>query len=236
MSGTITWRFLVRAKGRGVRNHYSQLPCTASGTEHRIETKPVCHPLHPVLASERPPVVHTTPQRLRQEKAAVASLGGVSRRRHREGELPSFRGKPAQLHVPATCWLFLRRRLNADFLFFLLLNDDSGRDHHHQALSLPANAHVLEQPVDVGKFIQQRHAAFLPVFAEALDAAHSTVPPSGTLTVVVTVTKEKVGNWTVVPDCVFVLLSLAWFHSFSVPWRWETVRNAWCRSWSSWSR
>ena len=26
------------------------------------------------------------------------------------------------------------------------------------------------------------------------------MPPSGTLTVVVTVTKEKVGNWTVVPD------------------------------------
>ena len=35
----------------------------------------------------------------------------------------------------------------------------------------------------------------------------STVPPSGTLTVVVTVTKEKVGNWTVVPVLVVVVLS-----------------------------
>ena len=35
----------------------------------------------------------------------------------------------------------------------------------------------------------------------------STVPPSGTLTVVVTVTKENVGNWTVVPVVVVVVLS-----------------------------
>ena len=41
----------------------------------------------------------------------------------------------------------------------------------------------------------------------------STVPPSGTLTVVVTVTKENVGNWTVVPEFVFVVLSPVWFQS-----------------------
>ena len=33
-----------------------------------------------------------------------------------------------------------------------------------------------------------------------------TVPPSGTLTVVVTVTKEKVGNCTVTPECEVVVL------------------------------
>jgi hypothetical protein len=32
----------------------------------------------------------------------------------------------------------------------------------------------------------------------------STVPPSGTLTVVVTVVKANVGNWTVVPSTVRV--------------------------------
>ena len=43
----------------------------------------------------------------------------------------------------------------------------------------------------------------------------STVPPSGTLTVVVTVTKAKVGNCTVVPCVVVVklasLLLVSWF-------------------------
>ena len=43
----------------------------------------------------------------------------------------------------------------------------------------------------------------------------STVPPSGTLTVVVTVTKENVGNWTVVPVLVLVVLSLVLFHNLA---------------------
>lgn len=42
----------------------------------------------------------------------------------------------------------------------------------------------------------------------------STVPPSGTLTVVVTVTYENVGNCTVVPACVLVVLSAVLFQSF----------------------
>ena len=33
---------------------------------------------------------------------------------------------------------------------------------------------------------------------------NSTVPPSGTLTVVLTETTENVGNWTVVPELVVV--------------------------------
>ena len=40
----------------------------------------------------------------------------------------------------------------------------------------------------------------------------STVPPSGTLTVVVTVTNAKVGNCTVVPEFVVELELLALFH------------------------
>ncbi len=49
MSGTIIGRFLTRA---------------ASGTKHRIESKPLRHPVHPIFASKRLTAVHATPQRL----------------------------------------------------------------------------------------------------------------------------------------------------------------------------
>ena len=41
------------------------------------------------------------------------------------------------------------------------------------------------------------------------------MPPSGTLTVVVTVTIENVGNWTVVPELVVVFVSAVLFHSLA---------------------
>ena len=46
----------------------------------------------------------------------------------------------------------------------------------------------------------------------------STVPPSGTLTVVVTDTKEKVGNCTVVPECVVELELFCFVASVGLTW------------------
>ena len=61
----------------------------------------------------------------------------------------------------------LRLALDAELLFFLFLDDDSRRDHHHQALGFAADADVLEQAVDVGNLVEQRHAELVAAFAEA---------------------------------------------------------------------
>ena len=45
--------------------------------------------------------------------------------------------------------------LNAQSLFFLFLDDDPRRDHHHQALRFAADADVLEQAVDVRQLAQE---------------------------------------------------------------------------------
>ena len=56
-------------------------------------------------------------------------------------------------------------------LFFLFLDDDPRRDHHHQALRFAADADVLEQTVDVRQLAEDRHAELVAAFAQPLDAA-----------------------------------------------------------------
>ncbi len=48
--------------------------------------------------------------------------------------------------------------------FLFLLNDDAWRDHHHEALRLTANSHVLEQTIDVRQLAKHRHALFVAAF------------------------------------------------------------------------
>ena len=60
---------------------------------------------------------------------------------------------------------------DAHALFFLFLDDDPRRDHHHQAVGLAADADVLEQSIDVGHLGEERHAEFIAAFAQPLDAA-----------------------------------------------------------------
>ena len=63
--------------------------------------------------------------------------------------------------------------LDAQLLFLFFLNDDPRRDHHHQALGIAADAHVLEEAADLGHLRENRHAAFVAPFAESLDAAQA---------------------------------------------------------------
>ena len=68
------------------------------------------------------------------------------------------------------------------------------------------DADIREQTIDVGNLAEDRHAELVAPFADnRLMPPNSTVPPSGTLTVVVTVTKENDGNCTVVPSLVVVV-------------------------------
>ena len=62
----------------------------------------------------------------------------------------------------------LRSRRDAQPFFFLFLNDDAWRDHHHEAVGFAADGDVSEQPVDVRHLRQQRHAEFVATFAKAV--------------------------------------------------------------------
>ena len=137
------------------------------------------------------------------------------------------------LRAPPARWLRLLR-LHAQFLFFLFLDDDSRRDHHHQALGFAADAHVLEQPVDVGILSSMGTPNSLRPSLSRLMPPSSTVPPSGTLTVVVTVTKEKRGQ---LDRRAGIRGRACCRRSDSTTWsdRWRPVEGptAWCWSWWS---
>src|SRR5581483_1493244 len=54
---------------------------------------------------------------------------------------------------------------------FFFVDDDAGRDHHHEALALAAIADVLEEPIDVRDLAQDRRSEFVAAFRHPLQTA-----------------------------------------------------------------
>ena len=80
------------------------------------------------------------------------------------------RADAASPRVVMGFWQFvLLRQCDAEFLFFLFLDNDARRNHHHEAGSFSTNTDVTEKTVDVWKFAQHRHALLIATFAECFD-------------------------------------------------------------------
>lgn len=56
-------------------------------------------------------------------------------------------------------------RKDSEPFFLLFLDDDAWRNHHHQALGFAADAHVLEQPVDIRQLVEDGHAELVAALA-----------------------------------------------------------------------
>ena len=120
---------------------------------------------------------------------ALAIRGGVKHRKKtaspNHGSNP-WPGKAANILVAsrrADC----RRLLfggDAEALFLFFLDDDVRRDHHHQAVAFRGRCRRSEQAVDVRHLLSSGTPNSLRPSRSRLMPPSSTVPPSGTLTVV----------------------------------------------------